>query len=190
MQTQTEIDHIPGRRGATRAAYDPENPMILVRDIWLKRPTADVDEIQRLVRRELKITVKHPARPFIDYAVANLVERIKASERITAPKPREVRAELTPEARREVRKAATIAAQAEAAAQAKILCEAYNDAKREEWRLELVAPNGKPIGDCTGFEASQFSGFWKTIGAGVAADQRIRDIKTGQDVKNAQSWSD
>ena len=177
-------DYTPGRKGATRASYDADNPMLLVRKLWVENKTADLEEIQRLVRRALGVSKDPAVAAFVDYATANLVERLKAGERDelpVRPKPK-----LVVTAReKEVRKAATIVAQAEAAVEAATLYNAVKDA----WYLEQVAPNGKAIGDCTGLECSQFSGYYKAIGNGVGPDQKVRDAKSGTDVKNAQTWA-
>ena len=180
---QSSIEVTPGRKGATRAAYDPENPMPMVRGLWIKNKTADTDEMQRLVRREVGISATHPARPLVDYATANLVERLRASEK-DEPTPRPKPVDTA--AKKDARKARVIADQAEQAVLAAVLVNGVKDG----WYLEQVAPNGKAIGNCTGLECSQFTGYFKAIGNGVGSDQKVRDVKSGTDVKNAQTWAD
>lgn len=180
----SHTDYTPGRKGATRASYDPENPMLLVRKLWVENKTADLEEIQRLVRRALGVSKDRAVSAFVNYATANLVERIKSGERDETPiKPRP-KSTLSPRDK-EARKAAAIALQAKAAAEAATIYNAVKDA----WYLEQVAPNGKAIGDCTGCECSQFSGYYKAIGNGVGPDQKVRDVKSGTDIKNAQTWA-
>lgn len=182
---ETEMVHIPGRKGATRAVYGKDNPMLLVRKLLSENPRASVDEIQRLVCVEVLIPPGHPAQAYVDYAVANMVERVQKTE---CDNPRSKVKPVMTSQQREVQNARKIAAQAELATQAAALCAAYDGIKREAWRLEQVAPNGKAIGDCTGLECSQFSGYYKAIGIGVGANQKVRNVKNGVDLKNAETW--
>lgn len=48
--------------------------------------------------------------------------------------------------------------------------------------LEMVAPNGKHLGDCTGKECLLFGGFYEAIGHKVGADQTVRDAMTAKEL--------
>jgi hypothetical protein len=51
--------------------------------------------------------------------------------------------------------------------------------------MEMVAPNGKPLGDCTGAECLAFGGFYGAIGRKVGAGQVVRDVLSGADLAGA-----
>jgi hypothetical protein len=82
------MSYIPGRKGATRAAYDPYNPMILVKRLCDENPTADLPEIQRLVRGEYGVNNNRYLAAHVDYATANLYDRVVNGERATQTQPR------------------------------------------------------------------------------------------------------
>jgi hypothetical protein len=169
-----ETDLVPGRRGATRAAYDSDNPMLLVKAIWDGDPRADVMTLQDRVIKELDSLPQSMTEAFIRYATANLIARIKASEARRPPSPSE--------------KAEREAAYREKEAHTEKIASELRESRRYAYLLEVVAPNGKPLGDCTGFELSQFSGFYKTLGRGVGPAQMLRAVKTGEDIKAAMTW--
>lgn len=193
MTTMLDAEHrleerMLGRRGATRAAYDPYNPLLLVKKLWDQYPQADKAEIQRRVRTALAKKPQEAADAFIDYATANCIERIVAGEgnKRSPTKPDSSATIVTTKSLRRPPKSLPekIAHQAELASQAEQMLNAAKNA----WRLEQAAPNGKSIGDCTGLELSQFSGFYKVLAHGVGPKERLRDVKNGDDVAKAQTW--
>lgn len=178
---EMQTSDTPGRRGATRAAYDANNPLLLVKKIWDEHPTADLAEIKQRVHKSLARRPQEMLDAFIDYAVANCVARIVASESVHDVKVhrRLFDAPVTP---------TLIDRHASQIELAKVAATMRANQKNA-WLLEMPAPNGKALGDCTGTELSQFTGFYKTLAAGIGASDRLRDVKTGDDVAAARTWA-
>lgn len=66
-------------------AAEDVDPLLVVKKIWDENKTADLEEIQRLVRLELGISKNHAAAASIDYATANLLLRLVQGEREAPP---------------------------------------------------------------------------------------------------------
>lgn len=184
MQTHTHADHTPGRKGATRASFDDHNPRELVMRIWedAGRPTGQhaLPKLQERVRKALDNRESDFLDAFIDHTTANCFAAILRDEK-TANPPKK-RSAPPPLAER-------IVTQAGQALEAATMLSRAKKAAVNDWLLEQVAPNGKALGDCTGMEGSQFIGFYKAIFSGVGAAQKLRDVKTGDDIAAAITFA-
>lgn len=183
--SHTEMTAIPGHRGATRASYDENNPRTLVKQIVDRYPEAALPEVQRRVKKAIGATANGDASDyldsFIDWTTANAFASLTNTDR---PKDRPARAtKKTSHAKPAAQK---IAEQAELAATVSSMKQGIKDA----WRLEMPAPNGKPLGDCVGMEGAQFTGYFKAVFAGVGPNQKLREVKTGADLAKLQTWKD
>lgn len=171
--------NVPGHTGASRAAFDDADPMKVAWPIFKANRTANLAEFQRLVRKAAEVAPDDKARPFVDYAAANLFRRCEAKARKSAVRKSPSQMPLA----ERIATQASVAAAQEAAQ--RVLAK-----MKEAWRLEQPTPLGKALGDCTAMECAQLGGFYVKLGEGVAPDQKIREVKTGDDVLAAQTWSD
>lgn len=183
MDTQSEIV-VHGHRGATRVSYREHNPRVLVARIMAEYPQAGVEEICRRVRKALAGRDSDFQDAFNDYATTNHFNIIQQDETTRHAKKKQTRARQTPPPL-----AVRIATQAAAALEAAAMLNRAKHAAVNDWLLEQVAPNGKPLGDCTGTELSQFSGYYRELAKGVGPQQKLREVKTGDDVAAARTFA-
>lgn len=196
----THTDSAPGNLGATRARYGEFNFNVLVAQVAKANPRAGKAELYWLVAEEISLQPEAHSYAF-EYTATNYVNswwdlrpasaaRKAVDTRPVATPPAPSLPRALPSAPADMISAPAPRAAPRAPISKEEIAARVEAAKQKMILLGMLAPNGKPLAQCTIDECKAFGGWYLKLAIGRKGTSIVGDCYTEQQLREAQTWTD